>query len=150
MRDQRGFTLIELMVVIAIVAIIATVAIPAFTEQMRKSRRSEAFSGISDLQLKSEKWRANNASYNATIATIGGAATSESGFYTFTITTPAPAGSCDTSAVACATLTNGNSYRITATAAGSQASDAKCATIIATNCCGSVVKTSTGGGACWQ
>jgi type IV pilus assembly protein PilE len=63
MKQQSGFTLIELMVVIAIVGIIATIALPAFTEQVRKSRRSEAVSTLGDLQVRQERWRSSNATY---------------------------------------------------------------------------------------
>ena len=40
----KGFTLIELMVVLAIVAIIAAIAIPSYAAQVRKSRRADATS----------------------------------------------------------------------------------------------------------
>ena len=41
-RVNRGFTLIELMIVVAIVAILAAIAYPAYTESVRKGRRAEA------------------------------------------------------------------------------------------------------------
>jgi len=41
-RAQKGFTLIELMIVVAIIGILAAVAIPAFMDYMKKSKKSEA------------------------------------------------------------------------------------------------------------
>jgi len=42
MNKNKGFTLIELMIVVVIVAILASVAFPAYQDSVRKSRRAEA------------------------------------------------------------------------------------------------------------
>ena len=42
MKKQSGFTLIELMIVVAIVAILAAIALPAYTDYMKRSKVSEA------------------------------------------------------------------------------------------------------------
>ena len=42
LRDARGFTLIELMIVVAVVAILAAIAYPSYQEHVRKTRRAQA------------------------------------------------------------------------------------------------------------
>jgi type IV pilus assembly protein PilE len=145
MRRKYGFTLIELMVVVAIVAILAAIAVPAFNDQLRKSRRSDAYQALGELQLKQENWRSNRATYTGTLADLGyTSATLPSGYYTVALTVPAPAACASTAA------TTANSYQIAATAAGSQTKDGKCATIVLTNLCGLIHKTSTpAGNDCW-
>jgi type IV pilus assembly protein PilA len=53
---ERGFTLIELMIVVAIIGILAAVAIPAFMEYMKKSKASEASLNLNKIgkNLKTE------------------------------------------------------------------------------------------------
>ena len=82
MRQFRGFTLLELMIVVAIIAVIAVIAIPSFVEQIRKSRRSDAIRGLADMQLKQERYRANHPAYGD--GTAIGLPTSD--YYTFAVT----------------------------------------------------------------
>ena len=63
MKHARGFTLLELMVVVAIIAILAAVALGGYNKQVRKSKRAEAKQGLLDMSLRQEKYRSNNASY---------------------------------------------------------------------------------------
>lgn len=51
MSHQRGFTLIELMIVVAIVAILASLALPAYQDYMVRSRVAEGMSLLSDAKI---------------------------------------------------------------------------------------------------
>lgn len=48
---QRGFTLIELMIVVAIIGILASIAIPAFQNYQMKAKISNVFSSVSSIKL---------------------------------------------------------------------------------------------------
>ena len=50
LRNQKGFTLIELMIVVAIIGILAAVAIPAFMRYMNKAKSTEAEQFIKKIQ----------------------------------------------------------------------------------------------------
>src|SRR5512134_1137543 len=64
---RRGFTLIELMIVVAIIALLATVALPSYLDHVRKTRRADAIARISQIQQAQERFRANNAQYAANL-----------------------------------------------------------------------------------
>lgn len=49
MNENRGFSLIELMIVVAIVAILAAIAYPSYQEQIRKTRRGQAKADLMEL-----------------------------------------------------------------------------------------------------
>lgn len=58
-----GFTLIELMVVVAVVAILAAIAIPSYQEQVRKSRRGQAQADLVELAQRAERFHTVNNTY---------------------------------------------------------------------------------------
>ena len=107
-RRSRGFTLIELMIVVAVVAVLAAVAMPSYQQSVRKSRRADAISRISELQQAQERWRANNAAYG-TLANTGVAATVSGGYYTLNVDS-----------------NTATAYNAVAQATGSQLSDTNC------------------------
>jgi len=147
MKHEQGFTLIELVTVLAVIAILTVIALPVYTEHMKKSRRTEAMQILTDYALRQEKWRATHATYGS-LTDIGGTSTSPSGNYSFGAITFAPSGGdCPGTTTA---ISSSNSFVITATATGTQANDDKCKTLVLSNTCGTLTKSSTpSGGDCW-
>jgi type IV pilus assembly protein PilE len=87
-RLQRGFTLIELMIVVAVVGVLALVALPAYQDSVRKSRRADAISALTRLQLLQERYRGEKVQYASAVASMASMqAPSESseGHYTLTV-----------------------------------------------------------------
>jgi prepilin-type N-terminal cleavage/methylation domain-containing protein len=63
MRIARGFTLIELMIVVVVIAVLAAIAFPAYTNYIQRSKITEATSSLSELRLRAEKRFADNRAY---------------------------------------------------------------------------------------
>lgn len=65
-RDERGFTLIEVMVVVVIIAILAAIVVPVFTSESKKVRaKSEVSSMMAELSTKLERYKNENNAYLA-------------------------------------------------------------------------------------
>jgi len=86
MKRQTGFTLIELMIVVAVVGILAAIAYPSYLDYLRKSRRADAMNALAEIRIAQEKWRANNTSFTANLASLGLDSSSPDGYYTVSIT----------------------------------------------------------------
>jgi len=67
----RGFTLIELMVVVVIVAILVGIAYPAYVDQMRKTRRSEGKALLMELMSAEERHYTENGTYTTDFTQLG-------------------------------------------------------------------------------
>ena len=59
----KGFTLIELMIVVAVVAILAAIAYPSFQDQIRKSRRAQAKADLVEYAALAERFHTTNNTY---------------------------------------------------------------------------------------
>jgi type IV pilus assembly protein PilE len=71
MKRNRGFTLIELMIVVLVLGILAAIAVPSYLKQVRKSRRGEIEGYIQQVALMEERYRADCPTYGTSFGTMG-------------------------------------------------------------------------------
>ena len=122
MRHTKGFTLIELMIVVAIVAVLASIAYPSYQEQIAKAKRADAASALMTGAQALERYYTSNGSYlgaGGTIAAVFPTQVPDNGTAYYTIA---------------ATASAANSFTLLATRAGAMADDP----------CGNLQLTSTG------
>ncbi len=63
LHASRGFTLIELMVVVAVVAILVAIAVPSYSEAVRKGKRGQAKSDLIEAAQIAERFKTINGYY---------------------------------------------------------------------------------------
>lgn len=116
-KRARGFTLLEILIVVTIVGILAAIVLPSYQNQIRKSRRGAAESHLMDIAARQQQYLMDNRQYAADLATLGMTTPSDvSAFYTIN--------ACDNTAPAvCAVAGTPPTFTVTATPTGSQALD---------------------------
>lgn len=109
----KGFSLLELIIVVVVAAIIAGIAVPTYMEHTRKSRRAAATAALVDATSRQEQFFLDNKSYTTTITTGGlnMASVTDGGMYSLSV--DAPTGACNLD----------RCYRIRATPQGAQTAD---------------------------
>jgi type IV pilus assembly protein PilE len=92
LRASRGFTMIELIIVVAIVGILAAVAIPVYSQYMTQTRRVDAIAFLEEVAGEQAQFFSNNNRYAADLEELGygAAATFDSvkGYYTISSAYP--------------------------------------------------------------
>lgn len=80
MSLQRGFTLIELMIVVTIIAILASIAIPSYNDYVLRSKLTEAHTELSTMRVKMEQYFQDTRDYSGA-CTAGTVAPTPTGKY---------------------------------------------------------------------
>lgn len=84
MKRNNGFTLIELMIVVAIVGILAAIAYPSYLNHMRETRRTDAKTALLKMADMQERYYLQNNTYATDINKVGGKFT-DGGYYILVI-----------------------------------------------------------------
>lgn len=116
-KINKGFTLIELMIVVAIVGILASIAYPSYQQHVQRTNRADATANMLALAQNMERFFTETGSYNGFVLPAGSG------------TSPRNSANPKYN-VAIAIAGGGNTYTLTATTAGSQVADnATCGTL---------------------
>jgi len=85
MNKDKGFTLVELMIVVAIIGVLTAIAFPSYDSFMKKGRRADAKTGVSIVIDRLERYNAQQSTYTDNFANLNLTGISEEGHYDFTI-----------------------------------------------------------------
>ncbi len=132
-KHSRGFSLTEMMIVVAVVTILGAVAMPSFTSQVRRSNRTDATSALMRVAAEQEKYYLQNNSYGD-MEDLGDP-TTDSGYYSLAIptanattyvinATPVTGGPQEKDATCARISINGNGQRSAEDTTGADTSDA--------------------------
>jgi type IV pilus assembly protein PilE len=71
MNGARGFSLIELMVVVVVIGLLSAIALPSYTRYVLRSHRSSAITGVLDVASRQARYYTTNNTYTTSMTALG-------------------------------------------------------------------------------
>ncbi|MEM8561152.1 MAG: type IV pilin protein [Pseudomonadota bacterium] len=138
---SKGFTLIEVIIVIVVVSILMAIALPAYQDSLTKGRRADAKEGLMDAANRQERFMLDRGTYTQTMTELGfpnNPTLSKEEYYTLEVEAPDP--NCPIA----------NCYQLKATpvAGGIQSEDTRCTNFFIKST-GAKTATGTTAAECW-
>lgn len=87
-QSQKGFTLLEVMIVVVIIGILAAIAYPSYQEYVRRANRAEGQAFLQNIAARQERYFSQNYEYivlKDNLGELGATETSDTGKYKLTI-----------------------------------------------------------------
>ena len=140
MSNVKGFTLIELMIVVAIIGILASIALPNYTKYVLQSRRTIAINAILDLAGKQARYYTIGNTYTGSLLTLGYAndpmlvSDTANPFYSLSVVPGSTA----------------NSFTLQAVPQNAQVNDTECGTFMITQLGQKTVTGTSSAASCWK
>ncbi|MDD1429470.1 prepilin-type N-terminal cleavage/methylation domain-containing protein, partial [Dolichospermum sp. ST_sed9] len=88
-KDNEGFTLLELLVVIIIIGILSAIALPSFLNQAAKAKQSEAKTYVGSVNRAQQSYRIENTSFGGTVGQLQIGIPTSTDYYTYAISAAA-------------------------------------------------------------
>ena len=140
MSNVKGFTLIEMMIVVAIIGILASIALPNYTKYVLQSRRTIAINAILDLAGKQARYYTIGNTYTGSLLTLGYAndpmlvSDTANPFYSLSVVPGSTA----------------NSFTLQAVPQNAQVNDTECGTFKITQLGQKTVTGTSSAASCWK
>jgi type IV pilus assembly protein PilE len=125
MQRQKGFTLVELMIVVAIIGILSALVFPSYQRYVMRSGRSEGQAKLMEVMQAQERFYSQNQTYTANLG-VGGLAYPN---VAANAAAPSEQARYNVTSAACAGGTIATCVILSAAPQGSQANDTECGTI---------------------